>query len=736
MPEDLIKFDGILKKVDEKARKDIETNFSNLIEIAKQLDPVKLLSQLTLTFLVIPKDQFIEESSDTIKWARWIEFLGGYLLSNEYPKNAKSNVDGGDLEKIEKLLDEYFNSISVYLATSISTKEKNKEMEMVIRSAKIYSLYVRGESYPHQLQELAKNIYSQHDDWFVKKLGFTIADAMSISESIINEYNRRINDEKDSCLERAKGYVNELISKDEANEENRKDLENRVGCYYYFGNSDSILSFSLDELMHFSGFSQEKCEKYLERLSQKFGYRNANFPNAFSDPYAAPWDYNTLYERPITLHNDKYFVVIPSLFNEVLLHTFYYDLIADNEYWKSEGEKKYGRWLEQKTAEFLNRIFPKSEVLLNPKYPNGNELCDVLVLHDRNVLIVQCKTKMLRYDSKIGKDFHSIKEDLIKGVKESFGQAIKARDYFFNNQSPLIKVLDDEMLVDSRQISNIFLMSVTLSSYQNLTTRLANINPTLNLFSDNQYPWAISLFDLGVVSELIEYPSMFIHYARRRLTVERTNFELNAGEIDLLGLYVSQGLFFETEDFKKINAASFSGFSDEIDQYIFEKHECGKNPQKPKQKMPTGFEEYLKTIEKLESSYKTDCAVRLLDLSYQDRELFVSNIEKIKEKTNIDGSLHSFSVILNNNMLGFSFISMDANNDLEKLFEQVFSFAVTKKYMTKCREWVGLGWDKNSQKILDIAVFLSFDWQEDTELAKIAKENLQQGEIVSFENLN
>ena len=251
------------------------------------------------------------------------------------------------------------------------------------------------------------------------------------------------------------------------------------------------------------------------------------------------------------MHNEKYFVPIPSLFSEVLLHTFYYDLIGHDEYWKSEGEKKHGSWLEQKTADFLKRIFPESEIFLNPKYRDGNELCDVLVLHDRKVFIVQCKTKRLRYVSQIGKNFQSIKDDLTKGVKESFEQAIRARDYFFTNQSTKIKVSNGELLVDSKQISDIFPMSVTLGSYQNLTTRLANTNPTLNLFSDNQYPWAISLFDLGVVTELIEYPSMFIHYARRRLAVERTNFQLMADEVDLLGFYFSQGLFFETKDFKK-----------------------------------------------------------------------------------------------------------------------------------------------------------------------------------------
>ncbi len=191
--------------------------------------------------------------------------------------------------------------------------------------------------------------------------------------------------------------------------------------------------------------------------------------------------------------------------------------------------------LEQKTAEFLKRIFPHSEVLLNPEYPGGNELCDVLVLHDRNVFIVQCKAKRLRYDSKIGKDSKLIRDDLNKAVKESFDQGIRARDYFSKNQPAIIEVNHTNIEVDSKQISDIFLLSVTLGSYPHLITRLANINPTLKLFSDNQYPWAISLFDLGVVTELIESPAMFIHYAKRRLAVERTKFDILADEIDLLG---------------------------------------------------------------------------------------------------------------------------------------------------------------------------------------------------------
>ena len=734
MSEELKDIREKLETAHKEAYSEVEANFANLVALLNQLDPLKLISQLSLTYLTVPEGQFCDETSDIHKWARWVEFLAGYLLTRDYPLNVRAVIDGNDLKNIEDLLTKYFDSVSLCLISGRLDAEKAGETDLVINLAKINSLYVRGESYPHQLRRVAHDIYTEHDEWFTRNLGFTISHALSISESIIDECNRRINDEKQSSKEQARQYVKELIKKGEAKEEEKKDLETRIGCYYYFCNSDGILSFTLDELIHFSGSSREICERYLERLSQEFGYRNTEFPDTFNNPHLAPWDYNTLYERPIISHNGKYFVPISSLFSEVLLHTFYYDLIADDEYWKKVGERKYGAWLEQKTAEFMKRVFPHNEVFTNPQYANGNELCDVLVLHDRNIFILQCKTKQLRYDSKIGKEAQLIRDDLNKAVKESFTQACRARDYFAQNQPARIKVKRGSLQVDSKQISDIFLLSVTLGSYPHLTTRLANINRGINLFPDNQYPWAISLLDLGVITELVEFPSIFIHYAKRRLAVERTKFDIRADEIDLLGFYFSQGLYFVTEDFEKLDQLGLSGFSTDIDRYMFKKHELGEHPKKPQQKMPPRFKEYIKTIEGLKSPNKTDCAVRLLDFDYKSRKSIADTAEMIKQQTREDNALHSFSTTMKKVSLGFSFITMDAEANIESLYRQVFSFAVMKKYVTKCKEWVGLGWDKNSKRAVDLAVFLSFDWEEDSVMAELAKDNLKPGEMLDIGN--
>jgi len=722
-----------LGEINRKNAKEIETSFIELNEIISKYDPIKLLSQIHLTYLLVPENEFHGEDSEQEEWLRKIEFLSGLYLSQKYPINTKSLVDGNDLEIVEKALDKYLKSITTDILTSGSLVEndEDKEIESILKSAKLFSFYVRGESYQHQLRDISIDIYSAHDSWFVKKLGFTIEQAFNISELIISEYNRRVNLEKDLSLKKAKGYLKDQLKNGKTVDDKKKFLT-QVGCYYFFGESDRILSFTLKQLVKFSGYPEDICKSYLSRLSQGFGYRNSKFPNSFEQAKFASWDYNTLYEKPIIEYKKKYYVPLPSLFYEVLYHTFYYDLIGDDKYWKSGGEKIYGNSLEEKTAEYLGRIFPKECIFLNPEYPDGKELCDVLVLFDRYVLVFQDKTKRMRYESLVGKDIEKLKEDISKGIRNAFDQAIKAKNYLESDKPVKIKVKGGQIVVDSRQISNIYPISVTLDSYQNFATRFSNTNSILKVFEKDKYPWSISLSNLGTITEIIDSPAQFLHYIHRRLIVEKTTFRLFADEIDLMGLYLSRGLYFEDGKFAKIDGASFSGFSAEIDKYIFEKHQTSLKAVKPHQKSPDGFDAYLSAISELNTPYKTDCVIRLLDLSYKGRENFVKSVVSLKDKVKSGKSLGSFSFVLDEKPLGYCFIGMDAGEDMEKLYKQTCSFALMKKYTTKCKEWVAFAWDKNSKRLVNLALFFSFDWVEDNEIEKISKQYLKPGKMVKF----
>ena len=98
MSEELKDIHDKLKIAHEKAYSEVETNYANLVALLNQLDPIKLISQFVLTYLTVPEGQFNDESADIHKWARWAEFLVGYLLVHNYPQNVKTDIDGEDLK--------------------------------------------------------------------------------------------------------------------------------------------------------------------------------------------------------------------------------------------------------------------------------------------------------------------------------------------------------------------------------------------------------------------------------------------------------------------------------------------------------------------------------------------------------------------------------------------------------------------------------------------------------------
>jgi len=702
--------------------------FSKIKNLVLNREPFNLLSNLVLSFITVREGQFHSESSDVAEHARWVEFISGLVSSRTVKRSNSKKVNGEDLLTLEDLLRNYYLSISL---STILKKGKKRKYHSVLESAKLFSLFVRGETYPSHFKEMGTNLYSEYDDWFVENLGFIFNEAFTIYESIRDMMNSQINLKKIELKKVAENHFEEEFKDQVISEEVKERIILSYWTKLYFGECEQFLEFSIDDLANFSGLDKSVCEKILNRLSHEPGYENKNYPRAFQNPFNSPWDFNTLYEKPILrdANRGKYLVPMLHMMPEILFNTFYYDLISDDEFWKTKGEEIYGKWLEKITTESLKKVFPEANVFQNPFIEKGKELCDVIVLFDRKIFIVQCKTKKLVYESRMGIDFNKFKTDINKGIVSAFLQALKAKDFLLTKNYPILYFDTGQITIDESQISEVFLVCVTLHSFQNLTTRLANLKPELDLSNENQYPWAISLFDLKILCEILNDPYLFIQYARRRLLLEKTDFQINGDEIDMLGLFLDQGLYLFGEDFKGYNAVSFSGYSDKIDEYFFNKYETKKNQKKPKPNIEKEVQQLIEAIKKLNQPYKTDCIIRILDMGSESRIELLKSINICKKATTKDKNAHDFSLLMENNDYGISFVSMDTNGDLRKLSQQLTLLVSLKKYEQRCNEWVGLGWDSNSKRELDLAIFLSGNEIYDPIMERLVKENLKPGRI-------
>jgi len=234
----------------------------------------------------------------------------------------------------------------------------------------------------------------------------------------------------------------------------------------------------------------------------------------------------------------------------VLFHTFYFDLMADKAY-RPTFERTRGDFVERKVRQYVMRAFPGHMVLSNPTYPNGEEFSDVAVLHDGKIMIFQCKAKGLTRDARVGADFSKLRSDMQAAIRSAFDQAVRARAYIRSTDRPSLTTGGLTLNIDGEMITDIYLINVTMMPLLPFASRFENIEEALGLFPEKEYPFSIALGDLDILTQLLATPAKLLHYVNRRLSVEKTTFGIHADEMDLLGFYLSQGMYFEVPGSKR-----------------------------------------------------------------------------------------------------------------------------------------------------------------------------------------
>jgi len=410
---------------------------------------------------------------------------------------------------------------------------------------------------------------------------------------------------------------------------------------------------------------------------------------------------------------------VPYLFRQNLYYTFYFDLMGDKAY-KPAFEKGRGSYLEKKVAEYLRRIFPASAVLLNPSYPDGNEFSDVLVLHDGKIVVVQCKGKTLTRPAHIGANAESIKSDVQKALKDAVEQGVKCRKYLEAASTAKLVYEGTPLSIDMLQVTSIDIVAVTFMPLHAMATRIREVEEDLGMAHSDFPAWAVSLGDLDIVTEICHSPARLFQYIRRRLLLEAGEIRVHGDEMDLLGFFLTQGLWMKDEQFAGTNILAISGFSYQIDEYVYRRWDCNQDVEKPAVVRPDGFYALVEGIEGLQQFHKTDCAVTILETSGICSEKLIGIIELTKKKTLSDGKSHSVSLQGDEGVTGISFQSFPHTAKAAFVDERTEGFGVIKKYSEKLDTWVALSWIENDKTQIDRAFWVQFSWQYEKSLEEIA----------------
>lgn len=687
----------------------LEEAYSDLVEHLIRFDPLELLCNVTLRYLRQDARKFVGEADEANRWVVRVELIAGIILTRPYPINPTSKVTSHAIERLHGLLERYHFLLLESIADESQSSRGSSDFDGhdLLETVRAYSYSVRGTAHRHQYTMFMDELYSPHDRWFEDNLGFTIKEAIVLVKAFLKEYDNRINKEK---LVSRKHAVNAVKDANVDGDCKRK-LENMAYIEHYFGRAREFLGISIDELTHFSHIPRSTCISILARLSQEIGYQNPNYPNTHRDPYSAPWDFNTLHERPFVKSEDRYWMILPAVVRQALMSTFYFDLMADPDY-RPEFTKSRGKWLEIKTAECLRGVFKRTEVLCNPRYPNGNELIDILVLHNETAFIVECKSKGLTLDATSGRQIGELKKSLKKAVGIAYIQCDRARKYLFKDPHAKLRVGDRDLslVIDIQRIKRVFLVIVTAAPLQALATMWASINSEVELFRDGDYPWALSIADLETVTEVLSTPIRFIHYASRRFEFTQRDWHILADERDLLGSYFTKDLCINDQQYQDYNLLGLFGMSGPIDEYMFRKHSLGQDVDRPAYREPNGFSELIEDISNSADSSRDDVALAILNMSTSSQVMFMEKMNQTVDKTLKDGSCHDFTMTDNDRSHAVVFIAMNARGNREILYSQVSTYANQVMHGFGFSEVFAIASDSSTDNAVDCV----FYWASDT----------------------
>jgi hypothetical protein len=620
--------------------------------IARTVDPIELVAQMTLLYQTHPA----HEQPNRDEMARWqakIEWLAWLLFSRHVvaPPEA-ALIDARVLEPLEKALEDYFVAVSLTLMAR--RPDLSKAQDDIRSDLEREALLVRGQGFLNELEALAVEIYSPHDEWCQLNLGLTVRDAFAVAKLVSERFSDTLQTTREvshAIQDRVRENPAAALEVDglppalrdalaEAlPDAGSDDFARTVSMAWFFPRARAIVGFTEGEIEAYATgkVAPERIEAFLALMSTT--------PDAIQGE-PNPLALTPLAKSPLVFAQGRFYLFVPGVLFEPLLYAFHARLFGAASY-RPVYDDARAKWLEQSSIGAFRRLIPNADVsgwglVYGPKKSRFD--LDGLLLYDNKLILFECKWKSPTLVA-LGGDVDAILADVDKGIIEPLRQAKRARDYIRQRGETefVEKSSGRRIVVRSADVAEVFLVTLVGSgAWAQIAANLRAFAP-LGLFSDGEFPWALSLSDLRVISACLQLPSQLFDYLRRRDQVQRDGrFHLH-DEWDYLGAYLSGALDPDDPRFPKdVNLIVLDGFDSGLQEY----HHALSNPdappvEKPRRNIPDNVFELLSAAEGVRIPGKSDAVCTVLGWSDDGLAELSKMLSELRRKAIWDGRSHA-----------------------------------------------------------------------------------------------
>ena len=730
----------------------IEQSVQELEEIISPFEPFDIIENIALANAILDPEAYKEykhEGGD-----QYAEYAALLYMTKPYDAYSRGNlgpIPAVVLEDIQDRIKRLFHDTIFYHAIRDIDPNRPDPPDALTKlrfQVLSRSFMVRYMAYHHHLEEALVGILAPLRDELLQTLGFTIEDALASVDAIGSLKSRRLIERRHEAEQfegRLRKAVKRYRQKGRASDEFAVDLlerlastrpsesaqaiRNSVNAWTFFA-IGTTLSFTSQDLAAETSIDRARIDAFLEKLSLEFG--------SVEPRYRMPAPTHPLMKRPLIRRGQHFLcpILTSLLWSLRPAIEMYWNpddpdaLSSDRVLWERYNQAR-AKYVENQAIECLEEALAHAKVYSNLVYhiledgtPKQVEL-DGLIMLDSALFLVEAKAGSLSRPARRGAPKRMV-GDIKELVEQPYLQALRAKRYIQETDSPTF-YLDDATTIEipSGRFNRIFLVTVTLEPLDAFVTTLYELQD-LGLFEEGGLPWAVSLTDLRVITELVEFPSQLVHYLTRRQRINELRRVTAYEELDWFGFYLKKGLFlddvFEEEDAPDL--ISLDSYTTDFDDYYMYVTGQRETPApRPVQPMPEIMREILDELEARHTAGYLQAACVLLDMDGDTRDSFAQYALQQRERTLSDHQIHDFSIPFSKPSFGITYMFAPSQraSDLQM---RLAAYCRMKKYQMQSDLWVGLGCIVDEPGWAQTGIVLPNPWQYDEELEGLVAKTL------------
>lgn len=449
------------------------------------------------------------------------------------------------------------------------------------------TIAVRGDGYSDHLQEVFKELFTPHSDFYQNRYGFTLEQLQSFLIEIEDRVICKLGSQEMvygsyKMWDRWRKWEERTYGPMDNAEEDLKKRDFSKGMFgdFFEANPDvphtedgqSFLLIPPDDYSEsekiFWVYPQNDVERnILSALSVEFG-DNATFI-AEGEYKGNIMNGHSIYEKPFVKVDEKYYCFTPMLpYRNMFLiaeKLMMRDAAYYNKHFKNNSSP-IGRdnYVEGKVMRVMQSFLPDVTFYSSVKYPvveDGIEKkpeLDILGVSDKATYIIEVKAHELTHKDRVG--LAGAKEKFLNSVTEACSQSQRAKNFVVNSESPVFSKSDTRVQVDKAK--PIYKIAVTFQHYSTLLGQMDKLIEAGLMKDEYRDTWIVSLFDLMVCADFFESEDEFVSYLELHKTIY-SNHSTFTDELDLLGKFLNEGL---AEQVKPDTAMIIIGGHEDIDE--------------------------------------------------------------------------------------------------------------------------------------------------------------------------